>query len=139
MCWKNKKETWIVVSNIFQRRKTGIYSIFFTFKKSSWARTCSAKSRLLGFERYILFWTIYNCRVIYNSKYTKGQLFLEKYQKHDNSEDHEETKNVPYFFTSYNCLRHFKSGCRDRYFCQSIIRALAMCEVKKQHYLNFII
>ena len=111
----------------FSKEKNWNLFYFFYIQKVFLGSDVHQKSRLLGFERYILFWTIYNCRVIYNSKYTKGQLFLEKYQKHDNSEDHEETKNVPYFFTSYNCLRHFKSGCRDRYFCQSIIRALAMC------------
>ena len=120
---ENKKETWIVVSNIFYRRKTGIYSIFPIFKKSSWAQMDSAKSRRLWFEWYILF-TIKELPI---NKLIKRQVFLQKFQKWFISEDHEAIKIVPHVFISFNCLGNSTSGCGNLYFCYFNIGTFITC------------
>ena len=120
---ENKKETWIVVSNIFYRRKTGIYSIFPIFKKSSWAQMDSAKSRRLWFEWCILF----TMKELPENKLIKRQVFLQKSQNQFISEVHEAIKIVPHVLISINCLGKFTFGSRSMYWLHVIPSLFAIC------------
>ena len=108
----------------FSKKKNWNLFYFFIFKKSSWARTHSAKSRRLWFEWCILF----TMKELPENKLIKRQVFLQKSQNQFISEVHEAIKIVPHVLISINCLGKFTFGSRSMYWLHVIPSLFAICD-----------
>ena len=65
---------------------------------------------------------------IFFSDPKSADLTSSKYKPSNNSEDHEEIKNVPHVFISFNCLGNSTSGSGNLYFRYFIITRFITCD-----------